>query len=377
MGGKICHKNINPVDKELLKSSHKNKINESSFDKSSIKTFSKETINSKDFTIKRKIGKGSYGKVFLVEHRKTGKLFAMKILEKLHIKESDLIENSKVERIILSQISYPFVVDLHFSFQTSRRLYLVTEYVSGGDLFHLMLKLKNFQYEQIQLYLAEIILSLHHLHNMKCIYRDLKPENILVGEDGHIKIIDFGLSKMFFDQKKSERADSICGTAEYMAPEIITQDNYDVNVDWFSLGVIAFFFFTGHPAFNCRHQPLDVSIKKKLPNFNNKHFNSVSEDFISKLLAFNPQERLGFNGVDEIKSHEFFQGMSWSDIEAKKVIPLYIPNLERESIKNAEESMMTTTVEEQEQSQIVVNSPKKKPTYDGFTYIKDYAEIKN
>lgn len=379
MGGKICHKKLNPVDQQLLKSSHKSKMSDSSLYRTGLKSDSGvKFINNKDFMIKRKIGKGSYGQVFLVEHRKSSKNYAMKILEKSHIKQSDLVENSKVERIILSQISYPFVVDLHYSFQTKRRLYLVTEYVPGGDLFNLMQKLKSFQYEQIRLYLAEIVLSLDHLHHMKCIYRDLKPENILVGEDGHIKIIDFGLSKMFFDKKNSERADSICGTAEYMAPEVIVQDDYDANVDWFSLGVIAYFFFAGHPAFNCRSKPLEVSIKRKLPIFNNKIFNQCSIDLISSLLAYNPKERLGYKGVDEIKSHNFFDGLDWSSIEKKQITPIYVPANQRETMISGEDSMMTSAVEDLEQSQIVISTPKKKQTYDGFTYIKDYNEaIKN
>lgn len=376
--GNLCNKDISLVDKELLKSSNKIKIRESNLGSSSTSTTEEHFINPQDFIVKQKIGKGSFGKVFLVECKKDNKIYAMKVLEKTQIRESDLIENSKVERIILSQVFFPFIVDLHYSFQTSKRLYLVTEYVSGGDLFQLMLKLSKFSIDQIRLYLAEILLSLDYLHKKNCIYRDLKPENILLQSDGHIKIIDFGLSKMFFGRSDDQRAVSICGTAEYMAPEIVYDSSYDVTVDWFSLGAIAFFFFTGYTAFNCKNNPLDYHIKKKPLYYNPKIFDKISENFVSQLLTYNPKQRLGANGINEIMEHAFFNSINWKNILNKECQPCYVPAL-KDSFANftLDDSCVNKC-----QNDEIDSSPRvsikhtSKPTYDGFTFIKE-NELQN
>lgn len=325
--GSICHKSISPGDQELLRSSSNSKKGESPHGNSLVITPEGQSISPEDFTVKRKIGNGSFGKVFLVECKKDNKIYAMKVLEKTQIRDSDRIENSKAERIIFSQVSFPFIVDLHYSFQTKKRLYLVTEYVSGGDLLQLMHKLNRFTIDQIQLYLAEIILSLDYLHKKNCIYRDLKPVNILLQSDGHIKIIDFGLSKMFFGKTTDQTADSICGTAEYMAPEVLCDSSYDNTVDWFSLGAIAFFFFTGYTAYNCKENPMDYLVKKKPLYYNPKIFDRVSEDFVSRLLTYNPKHRLGAKGINEIKEHAFFRSIDWKGVLNKEIRPNYVPGI--------------------------------------------------
>lgn len=370
--GNICNKNISPVDKELLKSSNKSKIRDSNLASSSTSTTEGHNICPQDFVVKRKIGKGSFGKVFLVECKKDNQIYAMKVLEKAQIRDSDLVENSKVERIILSQVSFPFIVDLYYSFQTNKRLYLVTEYVSGGDLFQLMQKLSKFSGDQIKLYLAEILVSLEYLHKKNCIYRDLKPENILLQSDGHIKIIDFGLSKMFFGRSNEQRADSICGTAEYMAPEVVYDNSYSNTVDWFSLGAIAFFFFTGYTAYNCKDNPLNHIVKKNPLYYNPKIFDKVSEDFISRLLTYNPKLRLGANGINEIKDHPFFLGIDWNKVLSKEYQPQYVPGL-KDSFVNLtlDDSCIARGLTEEIDSSRVSAQYKSKPTYDGFTYIKD------
>ena len=310
--GNICNKTtLNIVDEQLQKTSTKKGKRDSN-----LGSEESNIIRLNKFIIRGNLGKGSFGKVYLVQSKEDNSLYAMKVLNKKKIKEKDLIENSKVERIILSTLSFPFIVDLHYSFQTTSRLFLVTEFVTGGDLFQLLIKLGRFTEHQIKLYAAEIVLSLDFLHKNNCIYRDLKPENILLNWDGHIKIIDFGLSKMFFNNKIFDnKAESICGTAEYMAPEIIIQDKYDKNVDWFSLGAILFFFYTGYPAFKCRNDPLNVHIKKQKIYFNPKIFNNNAKDFIRSLLSFKPINRLGSNGIDEIMEHPYFD-----DIDFNKVL---------------------------------------------------------
>lgn len=365
--GNLCHKDVNPVDNELMKSSSKSKKIDSNLGSSSTSTTDLNNISPQDFVVKRKIGKGSFGKVFLVECKKDNQMYAMKVLEKTQIRDSDLIENSKVERIILSQVSFPFIVDLYYSFQTNKRLYLVTEYVSGGDLFQLMQKTKKFSFDQIRLYLAEILLSLEYLHKKNCIYRDLKPENILLQSDGHIKIIDFGLSKMFFGRSNNQRADSICGTAEYMAPEVVYDSSYDNTVDWFSLGAIAFFFFTGSTAYDCKDNPLDYSVKKAPLYFNPKIFDKITEDFISRLLTYNPKQRLGAKGISEIKEHVFFNNVNWKKVLTKECSPDFVPGL-RESFANI---TLDEVPNDDINSSKFSNLRKSKQTYEGFTFIKE------
>ena len=448
--GNICHKKtLNEVDKMLILSGSSNRNKDLKDKKQSISNSetksnsnnndvkSKTNLKLEDFILKSRLGKGSFGKVFLVESIHSRKMYAMKVLNKEKIKENDLIENSKVERILLSLLSFPFIVELYCSFQTTKRLFLVTEYMQGGDLFKLMLKLKKFSEKQIKLYLAEILLSLKFLHENNCIYRDLKPENILLASDGHIKLIDFGLTKMFFEKgrrylkkevntsenlnekknnfnininlsqnnfsndinnlnntntskadinlnnKKSsydfnlKRADSICGTAEYMAPEVITNENYDARVDWFSLGAIAFYFYTGYAAFNCRSQPLDVSVKQRPAYFNPKTFDKTTEDFISRLFSFYPENRLGANGAEEIMNHPYFKDIDFNKVLNKEYVPDYIPNLndsiliDEGSFIKEDEAIKNTYCEDFLDGDISSDKKKIKPTYDGFTYIRD------
>lgn len=387
--GSICNKKtLNEVDKKLLESSSYSKPSNSERRKTNKSSSRKNinTINLSDFIIRKQIGKGSFGKVYLVESKADYSFYAMKILDKGKIKENDLVENSKVERIILSTLSFPFIVQLHCSFQSTSRLFLVTEYIAGGDLFKLMIKLGRFTENQIKLYLAEIILSLNYLHENNCIYRDLKPENILIANDGHIKLIDFGLTKMFFDniktnENKIARAESICGTAEYMAPEVITDENYDNRVDWFSLGAIAYYFYTGYAAFNCKNQPLDVSIKQKPLVYNPQIFDNITEAFISSLLNFYPQHRLGTNGVKEIIAHPYFEGIDFEKVLNKDYSPEYIPCLKESMIEEpsylAQDDALRETYKDDNMNIPMKNISNKKGTYEGFTYVRDDIQIVN
>ncbi len=362
--GNICNKHqINLVDSKLQKTSLK---------RNTLEAASLEDIAKLgNFIIRGLLGKGSFGKVFLVQSKDDKIYYAMKIIDKEKVKKNDCVENSKVERIILSELSFPFIVDLHCSFQTSSKLILVTEYVPGGDLFHLMLKLVKFTHEQIRLYVAELVLSLEYLHNNKCIYRDLKPENILIAEDGHIKLIDFGLSKLFLDPKKENRAESICGTAEYMAPEIILQEDYDNNVDWFSLGAIMYFLYKGKSGFKCKNDPMNVKVKKQKLQFDENIFNKEATDLITRLTAFYPSERLGYNGVNDIKAHSYFSQLDFKKVLNKEYKPVFIPLpvIHNESL--VEESNTLLNNDEVLKDLKENMSQTKKFTYDGFTYVKE------
>ena len=196
----------------------------------STESVGKWKISEKDFKVLRLIGKGNFGKVFLVQKESNGMFFAMKVLKKKE-KDSNQKLHTITEKNILLKVQSPFIVELKYCFQDFKKLYIVMEFIQGGELFFHIRKTGRFTEDRAQFYIAEIILALEFLHNNGVIYRDLKPEKILLGQDGHIKLADFGLSKIGIDES-NPKAYTFCGTAEYLAPEIIKNQGYDKAVDF-------------------------------------------------------------------------------------------------------------------------------------------------
>ena len=189
-----------------------------------------EKVDPSSFELLKVLGQGSFGKVFLVRKitgEDTGTLYAMKVLKKATLKVRDR-QRTKMERDILADVDHPFIVRLHYAFQTEGKLYLILQFLKGGDLFTRLSKEVMFTEEDVKFYLAELALALDHLHGLGIIYRDLKPENILLDSEGHIKLTDFGLSKeSIFEEKKTY---SFCGTVEYMAPEVVNRKGINLFV---------------------------------------------------------------------------------------------------------------------------------------------------
>uniref|UniRef100_A0A8C0V958 Ribosomal protein S6 kinase n=1 Tax=Cyanistes caeruleus TaxID=156563 RepID=A0A8C0V958_CYACU len=197
-----------------------------------------EKADPSQFELLKVLGQGSFGKVFLVRKitpPDSNHLYAMKVLKKATLKVRDRLR-TKIERDILADVNHPFVVKLHYAFQTEGKLYLILDFLRGGDLFTRLSKEVMFTEEDVKFYLAELALGLDHLHSLGIIYRDLKPENILLDEEGHIKLTDFGLSKEAIDHEK--KAYSFCGTVEYMAPEVVNRQGHSHSADWWSYGVL-------------------------------------------------------------------------------------------------------------------------------------------
>tara|TARA_B110000208_G_scaffold114099_1_gene140352 strand:+ start:157 stop:1290 length:1134 start_codon:yes stop_codon:yes gene_type:complete len=192
-----------------------------------------------DFELLKVLGKGSFGKVFLVRHLQTDAVYAMKVLKKEEVRRRKQVGHTRAERRIMGSISHPFVVKLRFAFQSRDKLYMVSDYYRGGELFYHLKRTRTLSEERGRFYTAELTSALGFLHSQGVIYRDLKPENILLDDDGHIGITDFGLSK---DDVKKDEAKTFCGTPEYLAPEMIlsrnTSEGYGVNVDWWSMGTL-------------------------------------------------------------------------------------------------------------------------------------------
>uniref|UniRef100_A0A182PAB9 Non-specific serine/threonine protein kinase n=1 Tax=Anopheles epiroticus TaxID=199890 RepID=A0A182PAB9_9DIPT len=294
-----------------------------------------EKADPSQFELLKVLGEGSFGKVFLV--RKivgidAGTLYAMKVLKKATLKVKDRVRSTN-ERNILADVGHAFIVKLHYAFQTPGKLYLILDFLRGGDLFTRLSKEVMFTEEDVKFYLAELALALNHLHSIGIIYRDLKPENILLDQDGHIALTDFGLSKQPLDGSKTY---SFCGTVEYMAPEVVNRKGHTFAADWWSFGVLMvlseFEMLTGNLPFHGsnRNDTMNQILKTKLGMPEN--LSPEAQSLLRALFKRNPQNRLGAgpNGIEDIKRHEFFANVDWDAFERKEVRPPFIPAVSRD-----------------------------------------------
>jgi serine/threonine protein kinase len=289
-----------------------------------------------DFELLRVLGKGSFGKVFLVRLIATGGVYALKVLKKSEVVRRRQVEHTKAERRIMGGIDHPFVVALRFAFQTEDKLYMVTDYCKGGELFFHLKKLRTFPEPMVRFFAAELVCALSHLHSLDIVYRDLKPENVLLDEDGHVHITDFGLSKD--DVSDPRGATTFCGTPEYLAPEMLinrkSREGYGKAVDWWSLGTLIFEMLTGWPPFYDKNlRKMCEQILKSDLQFANCNASPEAKDLIRGLLQRDPAQRLGSRsgGVGDIKSHPFFRGTDWDLVEKCAIEPPFRPKVDSET----------------------------------------------
>ena len=284
-------------------------------------TFKTDSLSINDFNIISCIGRGYYGKVMLVSKKDSGKLYAIK-----SVKKSRLIENGKMEAIItekniLMKANYCFIVRIKFAFQSETKFYIGMEYVSGGELFSLYDEKGKFLLEEARLYLAEIALGIQYLHSIGIIYRDLKLENIMLDADGHIKIVDFGLSK---DISFSNETKTFCGTPEYIAPEVILEKPYDYKVDWWAFGILTYeLLFGDTPFYRSNNKKILEAVLKSQPIYPENTPKYVI-DFINRLLEKDPVKRAT---LGDLKNHQFWNGLNFDDVEKKKYEPFYVPKM--------------------------------------------------
>jgi ribosomal protein S27AE len=217
----------------------------------------KNQISVDDFDLLKVVGQGGFGKVFLcrkLTHPNKGEAFAMKVLKKQHVLSSGLVNTTMAERRILTEISHPFVVKLHYAFQSETKLYLVMDYLSGGSLaFHLRRR-RKFHEDWARFYAAEVAAAIAHLHSVNIIYRDAKLENVLMDHEGHVRITDFGLSKVGVSGLKG--ATTFCGTAAYIAPELLKGNTYGKAADWWSFGILLYEMIGGKPPYYHRNRDI-------------------------------------------------------------------------------------------------------------------------
>ena len=216
---------------------------------------------------------------------------------------------------MLALSNHNFIVKMYFSFQNSKNVFLLLEYCPGGDLGKVLKKERKFSEEVAKIYVCEVLLALEYLHSKSVMYRDLKPDNIMVDHFGHIKLVDFGLSKTNVDE--SYASTSFLGTHAYLAPEILQQRNYGKSVDWYNLGVLMYEFLVGVPPYYSDNlDKLYENIKTGVIQFP-RSMSAEARDLISRLMIRNPMTRLGFNGAQEIKEHAFFADVDWQNYNVR------------------------------------------------------------
>ena len=332
--------------------------------------YSSSKINEKDFTPIKLIGKGSYGNVYLVRFNKNNKIYAMKVLSKSLLREQNQETNTKTERNLMVKMNSPFIVNIKFAFQTEFKLFLVEDFVQGGDLFLHLHTNPRFSNEKAKFYVIEIVLALEFLHKNNMLYRDLKPENILIGVDGHIKLTDFGLSKILTNNDKTY---TICGTVQYLAPEILGEEGYNTAVDWWSLGCIFYEMLVGKFPFRFQKDgKLNSEVYKK-PIRYPSYLDIKAKDLISKLLENDPSKRLGSgeNGWEKVKEHPYFSDVDWNEAKNKKLKPPFLPKVENElDIKYFEKTFTDEPVTNDNGDALYNNDEEEfEENYKGFTYV--------
>jgi len=329
-----------------------------------------------DFQTIRVIGKGSFGKVFLVRQSSTGRIFAMKVLKKENIVKRNQVEHTRTERAVLGYVHHPFVVGMHAAFQTRDKLFFVLDYCAGGELFRHLQKLGKFAEPRARFYIAELTLALQHVHGLGVVYRDLKPENVLLDQRGHVRLTDFGLSKEGVT-RHAQGAHSFCGTPEYLAPEILARRGHGRAVDWWSLGALLYEMLTGLPPFYSRdREKLFQGIKSgelAYPSY----LGAAAASLLAALLHRDPTLRLGSgpSDADEIKAHRFFDSVDWAALLDGTTTPPWTPTVV---------GSLDTSQFDREFTSLPIHSPPTRnsaarplaaddDTFSGFTFAPEHA----
>lgn len=310
-----------------------------------------KNVKLDDFELDRTIGTGSFGRVMIVyAKRDRTQRYAMKMLKKENIVKMKQVEHTLNEKKILASIDFPFIVKLVYGFKDTSNLYMVLEYVSGGEMFTHLRKTGRYSEENACFYASQIVLTFEYLHYLNIVYRDLKPENVLYDSSGYVKITDFGFAKIIKD-----RTWTLCGTPEYLAPEIILSRGYNKAVDWWALGVIiyemagryhlfwfflelanlissSFFFSAGYPPFFAENP---IQIYEKIVSGHLRfpsHFSVDLKDLLKNLLQVDLTKRIGNlkNGVTDVKQHKWFQNTDWMAIYERRIKAPYLPKEEYE-----------------------------------------------
>jgi serine/threonine kinase 38 len=345
------------------------------------------------------IGRGAFGEVRIVRHKLTNEILAMKKIIKSEMIRKNQVQHVKSERNVLALAESPWVVDLKYSFQDEKILYLVMEYLCGGDLMNILIKRDILPENEAKVYMAECVLAVESVHKLNYIHRDLKPDNILIDSQGHIKLADFGLckcSEIYLDnpfenltkleedkleypikryQRSRKLAYSTVGTPDYIAPEVFGRSGYDEKVDWWSLGVIFFEMVVGYPPFYSEEPKTTcqkiINWKRTFRVPREANISKEAADLIYRLVC-DKESRLGGNGAAEIKEHPYFRGIDWDNL--RNLPAPWVPQIEHEA-----DSTHFDTFEETEPFYPVILKKKsrKDGNFIGFTFKRDSNQRKS
>ncbi|KRW98394.1 Protein kinase-like domain [Pseudocohnilembus persalinus] len=276
-----------------------------------------EKISKSSYNFSYAVGQGGFGKVWKVVDKKTKEVYALKIMEKHKILTKKSVQSVINEKNILQEIQDDFIVNMKMAFQDKESLYLVLEYLDGGDLRYHLNKCYEYSEEETQFIAASIIQGLEKVHNHNIIHRDLKPENIVFSSNGQLKITDFGIARYY----RPDNADQTSGTPGYMAPEVLMKCSHDFLVDYYALGVILFEIIYGERPYlgrnrkEIKQQVLQVQRYLSMDDLPDETWSLESADFVNQLIKRKPANRLGAKGIEQIKSHPWLKNFPWQNLK--------------------------------------------------------------
>lgn len=314
-----------------------------------------------DFDLRATVGTGTFGRVRVVKIKGNADRspMAIKILKKSEVIRLKQVEHVKAEKQILCMIEHPFIVNLLTTFQDEKRLFMLLEYVNGGELFSFLRKEGRLPNDHARFYAGEIILAFAYIHSMHMVYRDLKPENLLIDCEGHIKITDFGFAKIVED-----RTWTLCGTPEYLAPEIIQSKGHGKGVDWWALGILMFEMLAGYPPFYDEN-PFGIYQKVLAGRIDfPRHFDVKAKDLIKRLLTHDRAKRFGClkHGAEDLKKHKWYKGIDWDQMLNRGIAAPFVPN-----VKAADDTSMFDRYPESTEGSAPTIAAKDQALFEGFS----------
>lgn len=313
-----------------------------------------------DFDIRPTVAVRTYSRVRVVKIKGSADRtpFALKFYKKHEVLRLKQVEHVKSERQILSMVDHPFIVSLLATFEDEKRLFLLTEYVNGGELFSYLKNGGRLLAENARFYTGEIILALGYLHTLRVAYRDLKPENVLTDCEGHVKMVEFGFAKVVAD-----RTWTLCGTPEYLAPEVIQSKGHGLGVDWWTLGILLFEILVGYPPF---YDDNPFGIYKKVLAGQIEFPGGMdlkAKDLIKRLLTYDQGKRLGClkDGVDDVKRHKYYKSLDWDLLGSRSLPPPFVP-----PVAGVDDISMFEQYPESEENDAPPLSPEEQRRFEGF-----------
>jgi len=337
---------------------------------------SHSAINRNQFKFEYVIGKGGFGKVWKVFMGKSKKVYALKEMSKAKIIDKKCQDSIIFEQKLLAKIRHPFIVNMEYAFQDQDNLYLVLDYLSGGDLRYHISRFKKFTENQTKFFVACLLLALEYIHNNNIIHRDLKPENLVLDNKGYLRLTDFGIANIYLKENYFENS----GTPGYMAPEVMATQNHTIAIDYFAVGVIAYEFMNGVRPYvgKNRKEIKDKMFGKQVQMKNNevpKGWSVESVDFINKLLQRNPANRLGLRGPMEVKCHPWIANFPWKDLYNKEIEAYFLladtENFDSRHCNKVENIGLKT----QERYQKIINDKKDKILFKDYFFTIDEKRL--